>query len=1259
MSTVIYLENGLCPQNRQVLKVQPTTIQELSPNWQTPYVAFVDGKPILRADWNLIPNEDQVLVFIDADAIPQGGGGGGSSPLRTVLMLAVMYFSGGAASSLYGAMGGTYVAANASMVLAGLQAGIVFAGMALVNAVAPAPKTTSSQQAAALAAASPTYSLQAQGNSARLEAAIPEHFGRHIAYPDLAANPYTEYEGNEQYLYQLLCVGRGEYDIEAIKIEDTPIENFNEISYEIVPPRQVLDLFPSDVVTSIEVTGQTLDTGVYLGPFVASGAQTLANYIGIDFIASKGLYYANDDGSLAAVSITVVVEARAVDDYGNPIGSWIELTNGTSYSPWSDWINYVNPSLITTYTANGKTTQVQNYPADTDLIQYTNSGGDINTLGAIPKYAQYRTRSVSYQTETFTGATTTAQRYSRRYPVVPGRYEVRVKRLDTEQTSTRYGHNLLWGALRVYLVDNINTFGDVTLIGMRMRASDNLSNQASRKVNLIATRKLPVWNGSSWSGLIATRNPAWALAYAAKQVGQNDASIDLPGLLTLANGCISRGDNFDARFDSFISFWEAATKICGSVRAKPFIQGSVLRVVRDQAASIPVAMFSQRNIVKGSFSVNYLMPTEDTADSVDVSYFDEITWQDAKVRSTLQGSTAEKPAKVDLFGVINRGQAWREGLYQAACNRYRRKMITFKTEMEGFIPSFLDLATIQHDMPAWGQSGEVVAWNSSTKTLTLNEQPVFTTGTHYIALRDRGGAPRGPYACVVGSSPYEVVLSELPAITPYVGMDEERTHFAFGAGIAWSQPIRILTAKPVSTNQVEITAVNEDASVHTANSGVTMPRQIFSQLSGYQNAPTVSDVTAYPAPFAPDKLLVQWKPSPWATRYYVEQSSDGKTWTRSADVTSNSVTFQKLFSGGAFVRVAAVGVAKGPWFEVLVTPSPVPATVSNLSIEGIKLSWPAVSDQDIVGYRIKFHYGTNLEWGTANLLYDGLVTSSPYTMLVVPPGQITIMVRAVDSEGQESAESAYVIKDMGDPLVENVLETYDYKADSWPGAITNGSIISGDLVATQGDVFYRVDESNFYNSDISSFYSDNYDSLVWESSGWTPSLIAVGYNMTVSWLLTGNTQSIQYRKTSNNPFYGVDTDPFYSPDDSTRFYTETAIWQPWPGAIVAESVEYQWRVESGAGAVEGKLSSFTVSVDVPDKLLKLDNISISSGGTRLTGTIGQFNSIQNIQLTLQGSTTAMKVEVIDKSLSLGPLVIAKDASNIGVSATIDALIQGY
>ena len=36
----------------------------------------------------------------------------------------------------------------------------------------------------------------------------------------------------------------------------------------------------------------------------------------------------------------------------------------------------------------------------------------------------------------------------------------------------------------------------------------------------------------------------------------------------------------------------------------------------------------------------------------------------------------------------------------AAANRYRRKTVTFSTELEGLIPTYGDLIAVSHDMPS-------------------------------------------------------------------------------------------------------------------------------------------------------------------------------------------------------------------------------------------------------------------------------------------------------------------------------------------------------------------------------------------------------------------------------------------------------------------------------------------------------------------------------------------------------------------------------
>jgi hypothetical protein len=155
-----------------------------------------------------------------------------------------------------------------------VSAGFIAAGSMLVNALIPPPKPPSFASANALAAPSPTYSLQSQGNYARLDAAIPVQYGRVKLYPDFGAQPYAEYSGNEQYLYQLLVLGQGEFDVESINIEDTPITSFDEITTELIPPGGTLTLFPSNVSTSIEVSGQELP-GIKAGTYSRSASTTV------------------------------------------------------------------------------------------------------------------------------------------------------------------------------------------------------------------------------------------------------------------------------------------------------------------------------------------------------------------------------------------------------------------------------------------------------------------------------------------------------------------------------------------------------------------------------------------------------------------------------------------------------------------------------------------------------------------------------------------------------------------------------------------------------------------------------------------------------------------------------------------------------------------------------------------------------------------------------------------------------------------------
>ena len=318
-----------------------------------------------------------------------------------------------------------------------------------------------------------------------------------------------------------------------------------------------------------------------------------------------------------------------------------------------------------------------------------------------------------------------------------------------------------------------------------------------------------------WRDKIPTASIAWALAdilkaeYGAKLA---DKSIDLEALYQLDQIWTARGDKFNAVFDSKLTVYEALSRAAKVGRAVPFIQGGIVRFVRDEPKTIPVALFGPRNIVKNSLSIQYVMPSEDTADSVCVQYFSEKTWKASEVVGSFSGSSSDKTATVELFGCTNKEQALREAVYMALANRYRRRIVTFSTELEGLIPSYGDLIAITHDMPHWGTGGEVVGVDGNV--LSLSEPVHFAEGkAHYISLRTRTGTLSGPYEVTAGNLPTQVVLTETPDIVIDTGTDVERTHFAFGSQNKWGVLARVTGIKPRS-DKVELTAVVEDDRVH-------------------------------------------------------------------------------------------------------------------------------------------------------------------------------------------------------------------------------------------------------------------------------------------------------------------------------------------------------------------------------------------------------------------------------------------------------------
>lgn len=704
------------------------------------------------------------------------------------------------------------------------------------------------------------YDLTGQRNQTKLGAVIECPYGKNRLWPSYAAKSYNEYFNNEQYQYQLFCLGQGVYDIHAIQIEDTPIANFQDVTYEIYEPGDSVDLFPDNVVTSSEVGGIELfganetDYAGITGPFILNGPGTLSNKLEVDLSYPNGLFLAGDDGKLQGAAIETLVEYQEIDDSGTPVGAWTEFFQ-------------LNKTM----------------------------------------------------------STNTPQRFTLLKEVTPGRYQVRAHRTNDKILNTKVTAVVRWDAARAFL-PSTKVYGDVTLLAIRARATNNLNNSSSNRINVIATRKLPIWNGTSWSAPTATRSLVWAFCdvfrnqvYGGKV---DDQYLDLPEMLALDTIFTASSTWFDYIFDQSGGVWDAATIVARVGRAIPMLNGSLITMVRDFPKTVPTAVFNQENIVQGSFKWDIKLAGPIDYDGVEIEFVDPVSFLPETVLCLVDGEEGNNPEQIKFPGCTNRNRAWREGMYMRETTLKVRENISFSTGLEGRIPTYGDLIKVVHDIPRWGQGGLVLAVAEDNKTLTLNEPTDFSAGgTHKVALRKKNGDVFGPAVVTAGVDKFHIVLVDALTESDFFFDDiNEKPLFLFGPDSGNSGVLcTVIGLSPNNDDTVDVKCAVYTAAVF-ANDGDNPDDPVPN--GSVPNTPILgsltmscANVSSAPDPINPGKGTLSWIPVAGAQGYKIQRSADNATFVDEAFTDSTFHTFNQTVGEQLYFRIAPVasGGGLGAW----------------------------------------------------------------------------------------------------------------------------------------------------------------------------------------------------------------------------------------------------------------------------------------------------------------------------------------------------------
>ena len=97
--------------------------------------------------------------------------------------------------------------------------------------------------------------------------------------------------------------------------------------------------------------------------------------------------------------------------------------------------------------------------------------------------------------------------------------------------------------------------------------------------------------------------------------------------------------------------------------------------------------------------------------------------------------------EVRFEGITNKAQVIREAKYRLNISRYRRKIVSFETSTEGFIPNYLDQIRITHPIVSWSSHGQIVSitpYSTTHYDILLDRDITYTASLYHLGTQTGG-----------------------------------------------------------------------------------------------------------------------------------------------------------------------------------------------------------------------------------------------------------------------------------------------------------------------------------------------------------------------------------------------------------------------------------------------------------------------------------------------------------------------------------------
>lgn len=1197
-------------------------------------VAVLDGVIVEKAAWcSTQPKPGQQLLI---RVVP------GDPVSLTALITAV------AAASVTPATIATVfgVAVSANFALA-VSVGITIIGGLAAMALTPTPRQANTGQR--LDDQPAVQSIQGIRNEATPYGVIPRPFGRMTKYsPRLAATPYTEItRSNDQYLRSVFIVGYGPCAVSDLEIANTPLSHFEGVTYEIrqgLSTDTDLRLYPAQVreeALSIELRKENGWSG--------RTSEIESDELSIDVIFNNGLQRIGNRQQKFSLEVEFEVQYRRA---------------GTT--PWL-------PAVLTEDAAN-----------------ITTSSGGRFTVRGNTKVALRRTVRLEVPER--------------------GQYDVQIRRLTIDDQSDNEGKDQsvtvegsYWSVLRSYRNDHPLNVRGMTLISLRIKATDQLSGVVDQ-LTCTVEAKVPIWNGSSWATR-ATRSPAWAAAEvlrgAANARPLADARLNLASFIEFAEYCEDAGITFDGVFDSRVSVFEALNDILGTANASLSMSGGTYSIVidkeRDTEADV-VQHFTQINsrnfqgriqYARRPHAVKCRFPNERTAPVWDelIVYSDGYDEDSATIFESM-----------DLRYTTDETQAYKRVRRAMYTWIHRPEIYSLETDIEHVVSEPGDLVRVTHPVPLWGIDGARVAaltvvGSDITAVELTAPLPMAADVSYNLRFRTvSNGSILAPVVTVAGEGvDFELVTPIPEGSGPAVG-----DLVQFGEYGTESALLLVRSVEPRDNHGAVLTFIDYGPAIFEADSRPVPPRDPLVTVAPIANratppTPAITSIDSSEAALLVSSggalvsrivigVSVNQSDGNVAAEYMRVRfreagTNDDWQWIGAIPAQAGSASILPVQDGLTYrVEVQAVGMAGGTsaWVGIdhtVIGKTSKPPSVERLYRTGPALFWPYPNPPlDFAGFVFRANYGTTEDWGIGRALHPaGTVIAAPPFDISGLHGTQRIMVKAVDTSGNESADAASVVIDLGDLYVENVVDTQS-EAPSFSGTVSGGTVsgpvLQADLLSSP-PAFPNPSARAFPVAADPAFAGSFYSEMAYTAS-WTPASDQLNdATLKLDLSVTGDYR-VEFRIATSPAAFPVGADPaFPVPSDPAFDGSELTEWAPWPellGPFDTDADTYEIRITVEAGAVQGEIAQFDLVVDTPDIEESYEDvqITVAASGVRLTPAAARraIDLVYGLSLQDDGGS-AVTLKVIDKNPTTGALIKAYNAAGSVTTATFDAKTKAH